>query len=122
MSHAIEIALESFSAEAAGDLSSYQYYPVQLNSNEQVILASDAGDECVGILQDDPDTAGHACSVGFKGITKAVGGEAIDAGSKVGIGAGGKLVAYVSGGVVGYAVTACGGDEELFSVLLVKAS
>jgi len=122
MSHAIEIALESFSAEAAGDLSDYQYYPVQINASEQVILASDAGDECVGILQDAPDTAGHACSVGFKGVTKAVGGESIDAGAKVGIGAGGKLVTYVSGGVVGYAITSCGGDGQLFSVLLVKAS
>lgn len=122
MTQAYELGLQNASFNADTDLSSYQYYAVKMSTSEYIILASDAGDEMLGVLQDEPAAADRACLVAFGGITKAVGGEAIEEGVKVGVGTGGKFVTYVSGGVAGYAVTPCGGDGQLFSLLIVKAS
>jgi len=122
MSNAYELGLQTASFDADTDLSSNQYYAVKMSTSEKIILASDAGDEMIGVLQDEPAAADRACLVAFGGISKAVGGAAIEEGVKVGVDAGGKFVTYVSGGVAGYSVTPCGGDGQLFSLLIVKAT
>jgi hypothetical protein len=122
MSNAYELGLQKMTGIANEDLSSYQYYAIKMNTSEKIILASDAGDEMLGVLQDEPAAADRACEIAFGGITKAVGGEAIEEGAKVGVGAGGKFVTYTTGGVAGYAVTPCGGDGQQFSLLIVKST
>ena len=118
MTMAYEADLKCQAFVADGDLSDYQYHAVDMNSDEEIFLASDAGDLVIGILQDAPSAAGRTCRVAYDGISKAVGGEAIAAGALVEVGAGGKLVTFTSNTIVGQAVTACGADGEQFSVLL----
>lgn len=122
MSHAYEADLVSQAFEADTDLSSYQYYAMEMNSDEEIILASDAGDFLFGVLQNDPDDAGETALVALEGITKAVGGASIDAGAKVQVGAGGKFVTQTTGVLAGIAVTGCGADEELFSLKICRDS
>ena len=120
MSMAYEANLVNQAFVAEDDLSDYQYYPVEMNSDEEIILASDAGDFMLGVLQNAPDTAGNTCLVAVDGITKAVGGAVIAAGAMVQVGAGGKFVTQTTGVSAGMAVTACGADGEQFSLKIMR--
>ena len=121
MSHAYELNLRTFSGNADTDLSTKQYYAVLIGADENVILASDAGAEMIGVLQDEPNAADVTCLVAYAGITKAVGSTSIAAGAKVQVETGGKFKTYSSGGVAGYAMTACGGDGQLFSLSITRS-
>ena len=118
MAYEADLVSQAFAADA--DLSDYQYYPVEMNSDEEIILASDAGDFMLGVLQNAPDTAGHTCRVALDGISKAVGGAVIAAGAMVQVGAGGTFVTQTSGVSAGMALTACGADGELFSMKIMR--
>jgi len=120
MSMAYEADLVNQAFIADTDLEDYQYYPVEMNSDEEIILASDAGDFMLGVLQNAPDTAGYTCLVAVDGITKAVGGAVIAAGAMVQVGAGGKFVTQTTGVSAGMAMTPCGADEELFSLKIMR--
>ena len=117
MSFAYEANLVCQAFVADCNLSTKQYYAVKMSTTETIILASDAEDTMLGVLQDKPDAAGKTCSVAFAGITKAVGGAQIDAGKDVVVTTGGKFVEAtdVRSGV---ALNACGADGELFSLLI----
>jgi len=117
MSHAYEQDLRNITLQANADLSSYQYYAVKMNSSERVILAS-TGDKIAGVLEDAPSAANMSCKVGYSGITKAIGGAVIVAGVEVEIDADGKFITLSTGESVGMAMTACGAEDEQFSVLL----
>ena len=117
MSFAYEANLVCQSFLADCDLSTKQYYAVKMSTTETVILASDADAFMLGVLQDEPDAAGKGCLVAIGGISKAVGGEQIDAGASVAVGAGGKFVAATTISC-GMALNACGADGELFSLLI----
>jgi len=117
MSNAYELGLKTATFIANAELEDEQYYAVKMNSSEKVILAS-TGDKMLGVLQDAPDAANRTCLVAFGGITKAIGGDAIDAGDKVEVTSAGKFVTRSTGVVVGWAVTPCGADDEQFSLLI----
>ena len=61
----------TYSWPASGDLSSYQYHAVYLNSSGKLAVAN-ATSKAVGILQNKPDAADEAGSVMLLGISKAV--------------------------------------------------
>jgi hypothetical protein len=98
------------------DLSSYQYRAVKLDSDGEIILASDANDRAVGVLQDAPSAAGRGCLVAVGGVTKAIAGAAITAGSAVEVGTGGKFVTLTTGPIAGIAYTSAGDVDEQFSM------
>lgn len=77
---------------ASGDLSSYQYRFVTLNSSGQIALAVD-NDRVLGILQDKPAAAGRAASVAVAGISKCVFGGSVTKGAAVTTNFEGKAVA-----------------------------
>jgi len=54
---------------ASGDLSSYQYHFMTLDTDGQVSLAG-ATDPICGILQNNPDAENEPASVGFSGFSK----------------------------------------------------
>jgi hypothetical protein len=116
---AYELNKKSGSFVSDADLSSYQYYAVKMNTTEEIVLASDANDRMLGVLQDAPAAAGRTCEVALEGISKAVGGAAIDAGAAVEVGTGGKFVTLTTGPIAGIAVTACGADGEQFSLDII---
>lgn len=116
MSNAYEADLVCQSFVADTDFTDKQYYAVDIDTNEEIFLASDAGDYMLGVLQDEPAEAGRVGLVALEGITKAVGGAAINAGAKVQVDNGGKFKTYVSGARAGIAMTPCGGDGQLFSL------
>jgi len=118
MAYEADLVNQAFAADT--DLSDYQYCPVELNSDEEVILASDAGDFILGVLQDAPDTAGINCTVAIEGITKAKGGAVIAAGAMVQVGAGGTFVTQTTGVSAGMAMTPCGASGELFSLKIMR--
>jgi hypothetical protein len=98
------------------DLSDYQYCAMKMNTDEEIILASDANDRALGVLQDAPSAAGRPCLVATGGVTKAKAGAAINAGAAVEVGAGGKFVTLTTGPIAGIAYTAAGDADELFSL------
>jgi len=120
MSHAYELNKVSASFTSDTDLSTKQYYAVKMNATEEIVLASDANDRMIGVLQDAPAAAGRTCEVAVGGITKAIGGAVIATNAAVEVGAGGKFVTLTTGPIAGIAVTACGADEEQFSLLIVN--
>jgi hypothetical protein len=116
-----EIPTEALSLVAAADLRTKQYYGVKLNTSGQIVLAGD-GESAIGILQDAPNTT-EIGRVMTLGVSFAVAGDAITAGSNVALDAAGKFVTAGGGdAVVGVALkSAAAGD--IFSVFLsVKAS
>ena len=116
---AYELNKKSKSYVSDCDLSTKQYYAVKMNATEEIVLASTAGETMLGVLQDAPAAAGRTCEVALEGISKAVGGASIDAGAAVEVGAGGKFVTLTTGPIAGIAVTACGGDEQQFSLDII---
>lgn len=118
MAYEADLVNQAFVADT--DLEDYQYYPVEMNSDEEIILASDAGDFILGVLQNNPDEAGKTCLVAVEGITKAVGGAVIAAGAMVQVGAGGKFVTQTTGVSAGMAMTPCGAEDELFSLKIMR--
>ena len=118
MAYEADLVKQAFVADC--DLEDYQYYPVELNSDEEVILASDAGDFMLGVLQNAPSAAGRTARVALEGITKAVGGAAITAGAMVQIESGGKFVTQTTGVAAGMAMTSCGADAEKFSLKIMR--
>jgi len=81
------------SAAVAADYSAKQYYCMDLNSSNQALLVSTAGARIFGILQDEPDTAGHAGNVAVMGPSKAVFGGTVAKGNRLTPDSAGKLVA-----------------------------
>jgi hypothetical protein len=120
MTMAYEADKKSRGYSAGGDLSTKQYYAVKMNASEEIILASDANDRALGVLQDAPAAQGRTCEVAYGGISKAVGGAVIVAGVAVEVGAGGKFVTLTTGPIAGIAITGCGADEEQFSIDIIR--
>lgn len=103
---------------AGGDLSTKQYLFVELGTGGTVTATNADTDIPLGILQNDPDAANRAATVGVLGVSKVVLGATIAAGVKVGPGSDGRAVATVSAKhVAGILIT--GGDaNEIGEVLL----
>ena len=111
--------------EASADLSSYQYYFVELSTG-QLAVCNAAGDQAVGVLTDKPDAQGKIGQVARFGGVKVVAGEAISVGDKITTGADGKAEVVDptgAGGDAGYAVlgearSAATADGQIISAII----
>ncbi len=91
---------------AGEDLSTAQFKFVTLESDGQIDLADSAGENCVGVLLNDP-TSGNAATVVMSGKTLVKAGGTIAAGASVATNAAGLAVTAASGNIVmGYATEA----------------
>ena len=80
---ALEEVLTSITLPVAADYSTKQYYCMEVNSSGQALLVSASGARVAGVLQNNPDTAGHAGTVAIEGCTKVVAGATIAAGASL---------------------------------------
>lgn len=80
----------TFSAEAAADLTGKQYHAVKINSSGKLAVAA-AGQFAVGILQNKP-AAGQPGNFLYAGISKVVLGGTVAAGATVAVNANGQIV------------------------------
>ena len=118
---ALDSNLTCVTLEAGGDLSAGQYRFVELASDAQVDVASAAGGDAVGVLQNDPSAAGRVATVAVMGVTKLVAGAAVAAGDKLQAGADGRGLTAASGDVVlGRALTAASQAGDVIECLLVS--
>ena len=118
---------------AGADLTAAQFHAVAVNAGGRVVLAG-AGGPAVGILQNAP-RGGEAARVCVLGITKAVAGGAVSAGSRVAANANGQVVpattAYtntsdtgaaqdplVGSNVIGIALTSATAAGQVISIVL----
>lgn len=99
------------------NLEDYQYRAVLMNSDENIVLASE-GDLMLGVLQDNPDASEveKTCRVALRGITMAIGSDEIEEGADVQVTDDGKFKTYSSGAYAGIAVSPCGGNGQRFSL------
>ena len=113
-SQCVAAANYSNSAGLSGPSGSGQFLAVVLTSaGRTVAVASSAGAQCYGILQNKP-TSGAAADVGFLGPTKAVAGGTIAAGAPVMTNASGAIVAWTAGSAyaqIGYAIEAAASGQ-----------
>lgn len=75
-------------AQAAEDLSSYQYKAVQVTTTDWrvgPITNANAPQVPIGILQNDPDTAGHPADVAIVGVCKAECATTVTAGDNLAV-------------------------------------
>lgn len=116
---AYEEKLQTITVPAGSDLSTKQYYPMVVNSSKQLALATGEGGDAVGILQDAPAAAGRAGCLGIAGVSKAIAGGTITAGSRVTIDVNSKLVAVTSGDDWSFGVAmSAAAINTIFSVLI----
>lgn len=109
--------------EAAGDLSTKQFYFVKLSAANTVTVCNGATDVPCGILQNKPSAAGRPAVVRMFGISKVSADAAITVGSLVGTSADGQADIKLAGTdttqyVVGVALTACSNAGEIVEVSL----
>ena len=91
---------------AGEDLSTAQFKFVTLESDGQIDLADSAGENCIGVLLNDP-TSGNAATVVMSGKTLVKAGGTIAAGASVATDASGLAVTATTGNIVmGYATEA----------------
>ena len=113
----------SLSRVAGADLSGSQFRPVALNSDSEVVVATDVDDEAyIGILQNKPKE-GNAANVMVVGISKARAAGVIVTGTLVIPAAGGvktnsETAAGENGMIVGIALGAAAAAGEIIPVLL----
>lgn len=96
-----------------------QYHFVKVTGVHQVGIA-DADDVVVGVLQNKPQNAGNAATVGIRGVSKVVADVAIAAGSNIKCSADGQAATAGAGPTVGVALTSTANAGELVSVLLLQ--
>lgn len=95
---ATENDVRSITLPAAADLSTKQFYGVEINSSGQVSVNNAAGEFCIGVLQNKPSAAGRAATVAYSGITKVVAGSGgLDEGDLVKVASDGTFVVAVKG-------------------------
>jgi hypothetical protein len=110
--------------KAEGDLSTKQYYAVELSgADRQVDVCDNAGDTVFGVLQDKPAAVGRACAVRVLGITKWVSdgnAGAIVVGDVLGTNAAGKAVKKTANNdkIAGLALSASTADGTVIDVFL----
>lgn len=115
---AYEECLKTISRPASGDLSSNQFYFVDVDSNGEVTTAGD-GAAGIGVLQNDPEAQGIAANVGFAGVSRVAAGGSITAGDDVASDADGRAVTAASGDVVlGKAFESASGAGSITTVLI----
>jgi hypothetical protein len=94
-----------------------QYHFVKVTGRNTAGLAGATG-RVVGVLQNKPQQAGGAATIGIRGVTNVVAGEQIDAGEEVKPGAAGSAVVAAAGTGVGVALQSAA-SGSLVPVLLV---
>lgn len=104
---------------AGEDLSSAQFKFVTLESDGQVDLADAAGENCIGVLLNDP-AAAEAATVAISGKVMVEAGGTIAAGAAVATAADGQAVTASTGNIVmGYA-TEAGVDGQVIAIELIQ--
>jgi len=124
---ATEKIVNPFTVPASGDLSSYQYHIMTLNTDGQAKVADDADDTAealIGILLDKPTVANQSAKIAGPGsIVKLIADESINEGSRItcsedGTDKGQGIATTTAGdNYVGISLTASG-DAEFFEVLV----
>lgn len=82
--------------KAAADLSSKQYYLVELSSADTVNVCNGVTDRPIGVLQNAPKS-GEPAEVCALGVTKINSDAALSVGDQIGTAADGQAAAYVPG-------------------------
>lgn len=113
----VSLPTELIALEAAADLSAKQYHAIKVDSNAKGAV-SGAGEQAVGILQDDP-AAGEIGTVMTLGISKAKYGASVTAGQNLASDANGKFVPATGNDAVICVALESGSADEIRSVLLV---
>lgn len=104
---------------AGEDLSSSQFKFVTLESDGQVDLADSAGENCIGVVINDPASGGEATVV-VSGKTVVTSGGTIAAGASIATDGSGDAVTASTGNIVmGYALEA-GVDGQVIAVELIQ--
>jgi hypothetical protein len=94
-----------------------QYHFVKVTGVHQVGIAAATG-AVVGVMQNKPQTAGAAATVGIRGVSKVVSDVAITAGDPIFSSADGQAAKTGTGPQVGVALDTTANPGELVSVLL----
>lgn len=108
--------------KAENDLSTKQFYIVELSGFEQVDVCDGAGDKPLGVLRNKPK-AGAGADVRILGISEVVSdgsGTAISVGDDVGTNGSGKAVKKTTNNdlALGIALSASSADGTIINVLL----
>lgn len=113
-----EEKLYSITCEAGQNLSTKQYHFVTIAADGQVDPTGDGG-RADGVLQNAPDAAGKAGTVGIEGVSMVVAGGAVAVGDAVASNAAGRAKTAASGNaVLGKARTASTLDGQIIAVQL----
>jgi hypothetical protein len=105
------------------DLSAAQFKVVKDDGSGNLVLASAATDQFLGILQNDPKGTTLAPRVGSYrpvGVSKAVAGAAITVGQALSCDGSGRVITAVSGNVIGYARESAAAAGVIIAVDLAR--
>lgn len=114
---ATENALRSRTVPASADLSASQYCFMKIVSG-QLAVASDGGADAAGVLQNKPDAANKAGTLGYSGTTKVRAGGSFSSGARVSCDGSGYAVAVGTGDTALGTAIADGTSGKITSVLL----
>lgn len=106
----------NFSAKASADLSSLQFYLVEMSGDDQINITSSANGSTAGVLQNKPESGQHGrvCPVG---VTKVRVGAACSYGNKLSVADSGWATLANSGlNTIGFVIDGCnsGGTATAF--------
>ena len=113
--------------EANADLSSKQYYFVELDANGKVGACNAATDRPIGVLQNKPSASGESASVLIVGVSKINSDAALDEYNLIGPSADGQADKKIPGTdtseyICGTMITATGGAGEIGTAAINCAS
>jgi len=113
--------------EANADLSSKQYYFVELDTDGKVGACNAATDRPIGVLQNAPDASGKAATVLIMGISKISSNAALDENNLIGPSLDGQADKKIPGTdtsefICGTMITATGGADVIGTAVINCAS
>ncbi len=107
-----------FTIEASADLSAQQFRAVKIGSSGAAVAGVNESN-IAGILQNNPDAAGRAAIVQYKGVAQAQVGAAVARGALLATDANGDLITTATqADVVAVALEAGTGANSIIAVLL----
>ncbi len=111
--------LETYTLEAAADLSGKQYHVMRQTDVAKCDIASNAVDDAlVGVLQNKPQS-GEFATIADGGISKVVVGAAVTQGENLTHNSSGRAITVTSGDVIfGMALETAGADGQIISARL----
>lgn len=118
---AVDFGGQDITVTSGADLTDKQFHVVKMQTTGTIALASVAGEQCIGAIQNEPSASGSVGRVRINGVGKVVVGAAVEEGAELATNTSGRLVTASSGDYVhGIALEPASANGDIIRAMVVN--